>query len=137
MAFTTRLEGLERSLADAAATAGMAKKRARNIKGMMKGQLRKKGIRGARNMLNIRVVSWSLGLFLAISYLLCVLYGLIVPERLHGMSAFLEAVLPAFKWLTLGGFIPGLAESFLYGVYIGIVFVPVYNSINRKWGFRS
>ena len=88
-------------------------------------------------MLNIRVVSWSLGIFTAFSFILCVLYGLIVPERLHGMSAFLEAVLPAFKWLTPGGFILGLIESFLYGVYIGIVFVPVYNVINRKWGFKE
>ena len=85
-------------------------------------------------LLNIRVVSWSLGLFLAISYILCVLYGLIVPERLHGMKAFLESVLPAFQWLTFGGFVLGLAESFLYGVYVGLVFVPIYNFINRKWG---
>ena len=85
-------------------------------------------------LLNIRVVSWSLGIFFVISYMLCVLYGLIVPERLHGMSGFLEAVLPAFKWLTFGGFVLGLVESFLYGVYIGIVFVPIYNFINRKLG---
>jgi hypothetical protein len=88
-------------------------------------------------LLNIRVISWSLGIFLSISYILCVLYGLIVPQKLHGMSAFLEAVLPAFKWLTFGGFILGLAESFLYGVYIGIVFVPVYNFINKRWGLKE
>lgn len=85
-------------------------------------------------LLNVRIVSWSLGLFLSVSYILCVLYGLVVPERLHGMSAFLEAVLPAFKWLTLGGFILGLVESFLYGVYVGVVFVPIYNFINNRWG---
>lgn len=83
-------------------------------------------------LLNTKVVSWSLGLFLSISYVLCVLYGLAVPPRLHGMKGFLEAVLPAFRWLTVGGFILGLAESFLYGVYIGIVFVPIYNFINKK-----
>ena len=88
-------------------------------------------------MLNIRVVSWSLGILTASSFVLCVLYGLIVPERLHGMSASLEAVLPAFRWLTLGGFILGLIESFLYGVYVGIVFVPVYNVINRRWGRKE
>ncbi len=87
--------------------------------------------------LNIRVVSWSLGIFTAISFILCVLYGLVVPERLHGMSALLEAMLPAFRWLTFGGFLLGLAESFLYGIYIGIVFVPVYNFINRRWGLRG
>ncbi len=85
-------------------------------------------------LLNMRVVSWSVGLFLAISFIFCVLYGLVVPARLHGMQSFLEAVLPAFKWLTFGGFVLGLIESFLYGVYIGVVFVPIYNFINRKWG---
>jgi len=84
-------------------------------------------------LLNIRVVSWSFGLFLSFSYILCVLYGLVVPERLHGMSQFLEMVLPAFKWLTFGGFILGLIESFLYGAYIGIVFVPIYNFLSRRW----
>lgn len=36
--------------------------------------------------LNMKVVSWPLGIFLAVSYLLCVLYGLVVPKRLHGME---------------------------------------------------
>ncbi len=85
-------------------------------------------------LLRIKVVSWSLGIFFAISFTLCVLYGLIVPERLHGMKNFLEMTLPAFTWLTPAGFILGLLESFLYGAYIGIVFVPVYNFINRRWG---
>jgi hypothetical protein len=53
------------------------------------------------------------------------------------MKAFLEAVLPAFKWLTFGGFVLGLVESFLYGVYIGVVFVPIYNFINRRWGLKK
>ena len=87
-------------------------------------------------LLNIRVVSWSLGLFTAVTFILCVLYGLVVPKKLHGMSVFLEAVLPAFKWLTFGGFVLGLIESFFYGAYIGIVFVPIYNFINRKWGLK-
>ncbi len=86
-------------------------------------------------LLNAKVVSWSAGIFTSISYLLCVLYGLIVPERLHGMKSFLEAALPAFRWLTFGGFILGLVESFLYGAYIGIVFVPIYNFIDRRWGY--
>lgn len=85
-------------------------------------------------LLNIKVVSWSLGIFSAFTYLLCIVYGLMVPQRLHGMSVFLEAALPAFKWLTFKGFVLGLIESFLYGVYVGIVFVPIYNFVNRKWG---
>ncbi len=87
--------------------------------------------------LNVKVVSWSLGIFMAISFIICVLYGLIVPKSLHEMSSFLESVLPAFKWLTFGGFLLGLVESFLYGIYIGIVFVPIYNFINRRWSVRE
>jgi hypothetical protein len=84
-------------------------------------------------MLNLKVVTWSLGVFGAITFLVCVLYGLVVPETLH-MTNWLEAVLPGFKWLTLGGFVIGLIESFLYGVYVGLVFVPIYNGFSRRWG---
>jgi hypothetical protein len=87
-------------------------------------------------MLNIRLVSWSLGLFTAISFVLCVIYGLIVPPGLH-MARALEAVLPAFKWLTVTGFCLGLLESFLYGVYGGLVFVPIYNALARRLGVTA
>ena len=84
-------------------------------------------------MLNLKVMSWSLGLFAAISFVLCVIYGLIVPPSLH-MGQALEAVLPAFKWLTIPGFLLGLLESFLYGAYAGLVFVPIHNALTRRWG---
>ena len=85
-------------------------------------------------MLNTKLVAWALGLFTAITFVLCVIYGLIVPESLHTMRAFLEQMLPAFKWLTWWGFCLGLVESFLYGVYAGIVFCPIYNFLQRHWG---
>lgn len=55
-----------------------------------------------------------------------------VPPSLH-MAPFLETVLPAFKWLTVAGFFLGLIESFLYGAYAGLVFVPIYNFLARRW----
>ena len=85
------------------------------------------------NQLNIRVLTWSLATFTTFTYLVCVAYGLIVPETLH-MVQFLEIVLPGFKWLTVGSFFIGLVESFLYGVYAGLVFTPIYNFYNKKWG---
>lgn len=87
-------------------------------------------------MLNIKVVTWSLAVFSAVSFLVCVVYGLIVPESLH-MSSWLEGVLPGFRWLTLAGFFIGLLESFLYGAYSGIVFVPIYNAFWRRWAGRA
>lgn len=83
-------------------------------------------------MLNMKVVSWALGTFGAVTFLLCVLYGLIVPESLH-MKAILEQLLPAFEWLTWWGFLLGLLESFLYGAYTGLVFVPLYNWFAARW----
>lgn len=35
-------------------------------------------------------------------------------------------LLPGFEWLTWSGFLIGLIESYLYGWYFAIVFVPLY-----------
>lgn len=83
-------------------------------------------------MLNIKVVSWALATTALITFLVCVSYGFATPESLH-MHAFLEQVLPGFKWLTLQGFLIGLGESFLYGAYAGLVYVPVYNFFARRF----
>ena len=84
-------------------------------------------------MLNTKLVSWALGLSGAVMFTTCVVYGLVTPQSLH-MHEFLEQLLPAFKWLTCGGFLLGLVESFLYGVYVGLVYVPIYNFLQRRWG---
>jgi hypothetical protein len=84
-------------------------------------------------MLNAKVVTWSLALFSTVTYLVCVSYGLIVPETLH-MTGFLEQILPGFRWLTPAGFLIGLAEAFLYGAYAGLLFTPIYNRLWRRWG---
>ena len=83
-------------------------------------------------MLNIKVVSWALATTALISFVVCVGYGLVTPESLH-MHAFLEQVLPGFKWLTLPGFAIGMVESFLFGAYAGLVYVPVYNFFARRF----
>lgn len=84
-------------------------------------------------MLNSALVAWALGLWTAVTFLVCVFYGLVTPPALH-MHEFLEQVLPAFKWLTWPGFLLGFAESFLYGVYAGLTFVPIYNFLQRRGG---
>ena len=64
--------------------------------------------------------------------MVCVAYGLATPETLN-MHVFLEQVLPGFKWLSLPGFLIGLVESFLFGAYAGLVYVPVYNFFVRRF----
>jgi uncharacterized protein DUF5676 len=83
-------------------------------------------------MLNTKLVTWSAAVFTAASYLLCITYGLIVPESLH-MHGFLEAVLPAFEWLDPMSFFLGLAESFLWGVYLGLGYAVVYNRMYPRF----
>jgi len=87
-------------------------------------------------MLNTKLTTWALAIFAALSFLLCVLYGLVTPAGLH-MHEFLEQVLPAFTWLTWWGFLLGLAESFLYGAYAGLVFCPLYNFLYGRWGPKT
>jgi len=83
-------------------------------------------------MLNTKLVSWALGIFAAVSFVVCVIYGLVTPRSLH-MHVFLEQILPAFKWLSGWSFLLGLVESFLYGIYAGIVFCPIYNALKRRF----
>ncbi len=82
-------------------------------------------------MLDTKVITWSLGLFGALTFVVCVLYGLIVPETLH-MTGFLEQILPGFTWLTLPGFFLGTIESFLYGVYAGLAYCTIHNAVARR-----
>jgi hypothetical protein len=86
-----------------------------------------------RKMLNWKIVSWSLGAWAAVSFVVCVIWGLLTPEALH-MHAFLEQILPAFKWLTWWSIPLGLVESFLLGFYAGVVYVPIHNFFTKRWG---
>ena len=58
----------------------------------------------------------------------------IAKESSNGRAEALTSMrLPGFKWLTLPGFLIGLVESFLYGAYAGLVYVPVYNFFARRF----
>ncbi|PHS28253.1 MAG: hypothetical protein COA84_01750 [Robiginitomaculum sp.] len=67
----------------------------------------------------------SLGIFLAISFALCVALGVLVPGA-HMYESWLP-LLPGVTWISLPSFLLGLVETFAYGWYIALVFVPVYN----------
>jgi hypothetical protein len=83
-------------------------------------------------MFNLKVWLCSLGTAGMASFVLCVIWGLSVPEALHSQE-FLQQVLPGFRWLTAGSFLLGFFESFLWGAYIAILFVPVHNFFYRHW----
>lgn len=70
-------------------------------------------------------IGLSLGLFFVITYVLCVLFGLLVSEQ--GMHQLLPMLFPGFVWITWTSFLVGLVWAFGYGWYVALVFVPLYN----------
>jgi 2TM family of unknown function (DUF5676) len=82
-------------------------------------------------MLNRKVVTQSLASFTAISFVLCVGFGLVAPSAFHP-SWLLEAFLPGFKWLSLGSFVLGLIEASLYGAWAGVLYSTLYNYFARE-----
>jgi hypothetical protein len=84
-------------------------------------------------MLNWKVVTQSLSSFAAITFVLCVGYGLVVPAAVHP-AWLLEAILPGFKWLNVGSFVLGLIESALYGAGAGLLYSALHNYFSRRAG---
>jgi hypothetical protein len=82
-------------------------------------------------MLSAKVWALSLGCFLAVLYVLSVLWIIVFPP--HGYE-FLQLVLPMFKWLNPLDLVLGLIESFLWGVVIALLFVPIHNFFHRRFG---
>jgi hypothetical protein len=65
-------------------------------------------------------------LFLAISFVLCVVSYLLFPSLPVAHGA-LSLVLPGFELLTLRSFLLGLSESVGWGWYVTLIFGPLYN----------
>jgi len=69
----------------------------------------------------------SLGLFLAITYVLCIGHYLIFSGQVFGYQTALPLLLPGFTWLSWTSFVLGLVESFAYGWYVALIFGPLFN----------
>lgn len=81
--------------------------------------------------LNTKVVALSLGALLAVIYVLCVLFDLVWP--VYEMRRAWSLLLPGFTWLTPLSFLLGLAESFIWGILLGVIFVPIYNYFSDRF----
>ncbi|WP_436638694.1 DUF5676 family membrane protein [Microbaculum sp. FT89] len=80
----------------------------------------------------VMALGMSLGLFLAITYVLCVGFDLLFP----GMAMYQTwlRLLPGFTWLTWPSFFLGLVETFAYGWFVAFVFGPLFNVFANRWG---
>jgi hypothetical protein len=93
-----------------------------------------RGAARAPNAIRIPIVAlgWSLSFFFVLSFVLCVLLGLVVPD--FGLHQPWLQFFPGFTWLTWPSFLLGLIESFAYGWYVALVFGPIYNFFAARLG---
>jgi len=72
----------------------------------------------------------ALSIFLAITFSLCMAWGLVAPSNLHMHTAW-EPLLPGFSW-SITGYLIGLVWVYFYGWYTAAIFTPLYNFFDRK-----
>lgn len=78
-----------------------------------------------KQTLSLVAVGNATSLFLAISFALCVGFDLLFPQ--HAMFEAWRGLLPGFEWISWGSFALGLVESYVYGWYVALIWVPLYN----------
>ena len=85
---------------------------------------------GEMSSLSIRRLGLSLSTFFAISYVICIMRYLLMPDFPVQHEA-LAIFLPGFKLLSWQSYFFGLIESFAWGWYSATVFAPLYNFFGR------
>lgn len=84
-----------------------------------------------RPFLSLKAVGHATSLFLAITFALCVGFDLLFPA--HAMFQAWQNLLPGFHWISWKSFLIGMIESYGYGWYATLIWVPIYNvSVGRR-----
>src|SRR5215471_3419090 len=86
---------------------------------------------GKARPIPIVALGLSLSLFFVISYVICIAGYLLLPG-FPVQHAALSIFLPGFELLSWRSFWLGMAESFIWGWYIALVFGALYNFISRR-----
>ena len=88
---------------------------------------------GQPGAISIVTLGLSLSLFFAISYVICI-GGYLLAPGFPVQHAALSIFLPGFELLTWRSFCLGMAESFIWGWYIAVVFGLLFNFFSRRLG---
>ena len=90
---------------------------------------------GEQNRLLIPIIplGMSLGLFLVIAYIACIVFYFLFPD-LFLNHVMLKLLVPGFKLLDWPSFLLGLIVSFGYGWVVALVFVPLFNFFSARLG---
>ena len=86
--------------------------------------------------ISLVAVGHASSLFLAITFSICVAFDLVFPEL--AMYQVWLKLLPGFEWISWKSFFLGLAETYGYGWYFALIWVPFYNLVvSRQSGRRT
>ncbi len=69
-------------------------------------------------------------LLFLISFVLCVGFDFIFPE--HAMYQSWQRLLPGFEWISWKSFLIGMVESYAYGWYVTLIWIPLYNVFSAR-----
>jgi len=83
-----------------------------------------------RQGISLKAVGHPSSLFLAITFTLCVGFDLLFPA--HAMFQTWQKLLPGFQWISWKSFILGLIESYGYGWYVALIWVPIYKVLSQR-----
>ena len=78
-----------------------------------------------RTGISLSAVGHATSIFLAITFAICVGFDLLFPS--HAMYQSWQKLLPGFEWISAKSFALGLIESYGYGWYVALIWVPLYN----------
>ena len=88
-----------------------------------------------KHAISFSAVGNASSLFLAITFALCVGFDLLFPS--HAMYQAWQKLLPGFEWISWKSFLLGLVESYGYGWYFTLIWVPLYNVFAAKASRRG
>ena len=83
-----------------------------------------------KHSLSLVAFGHATSLFLAITFVLCVGFDLVFPQM--AMYRSWQALLPGFTWVSWSSFLLGLVESYGYGWYAALIWVPLYNVLSAR-----
>ena len=79
-------------------------------------------------MLNVKAMTWALGLTGAMAFCLYVTFGLLAPAGYYTVFG-----LPGFRWITTGRFLLGLVETTAASAFLGWLVATLNNFFHHRW----
>ena len=83
-----------------------------------------------KHKISLYAFGHATSLFIMIVFILCVAFDLTFPQ--HAMYEVWLKLLPGFEWLNWQSFLLGAAESYAYGWFIALIWVPLYNFFGSR-----